>query len=551
MNITGRMLRDAIISGANNISNKKEAVNELNVFPVPDGDTGTNMSMTIGSSVAELNTLPDDVTVEKVASVAASSLLRGARGNSGVILSLLFRGFQRELKGKAEMTADDIRASLAKGVTSAYKAVMSPAEGTILTVARVASENASASDTDDAVELWDLIVSVSEDTLLQTPEMLPVLKKAGVVDSGGQGLVYIFRGMQIVFNGGSPIEGEHISEASSEHRSSRSSRNTAGMYHVEFTLTQNDNANILKLQAFMDSCGSNVSVTGHDNTVKCAADSSDPGKILSEAIKHGFIDNITVIPCDLSGTDTPNTDETSDTKENESGKESASKYVSPDDSVPYGFVSVSSGDGLAQLFTDLGVDRVVSGGQTMNPSTDDILAAVQSIAAKNIFILANNKNIIMASEQACALADRNAMVLPTRTIPQGISAMLAFSPDETVENNFINMTAAADNVATGQVTFAARDSEIDGKPIRQGEIMGIMDGKLVSVEKSLEKATLKLAKKIIKKTTGFVTLICGADVTQEQKTNVEDLIRSFLSSDTELSVIDGGQPVYYFYISAE
>lgn len=550
MNITGKMLRDAIISGANNISNYKEAVNELNVFPVPDGDTGTNMSMTIGSSVAELKTLPDDVTVEKVASVAASSLLRGARGNSGVILSLLFRGFQRELKGRTEMTADDIRASLTKGVSSAYKAVMAPAEGTILTVARVSGEKAVESGITDAVELWDYVVDIAEETLQQTPELLPVLKEAGVVDSGGQGLVYIFRGMKTVFDGGNPVEGEHSADADKEHLSVRTKKHTDLGYQIRFSLTKNDSANILKFQAFMDSCGSNVSITGHGDTVNCSAETADPGKILSEAIKNGLLDEISIVPIeDRQGA--PENNDVTESGSDSAVSENEFAYVVPDDSVPYGFVSVSSGDGLTQLFKDLGVDRVVSGGQTMNPSTDDILAAIQSIPAKNIIVLANNKNIIMASEQACNLADRNAVVLPTRTIPQGLSAMLAFSPEAGPAENIISMKAAADNVSTGQVTFAARDSEIDGKPIKQGDIMGILDGKLVSVEKNLEKATLKLAKKLVKKTTGFVTLICGADASPEQKTNVEDLIRGFLPADVELSVIDGGQPVYYFYISAE
>ncbi len=550
MNITGKMLRDAFISGANNISNYIEAVNELNVFPVPDGDTGTNMSMTIGSSVAELKTLPDDVTVEKVASVAASSLLRGARGNSGVILSLLFRGFQRELKGKTEMSADDIKASLTNGVSSAYKAVMVPTEGTMLTVARVSGEKAVESALSDAVELWDYIVTISEETLLQTPELLPVLKAAGVVDSGGQGLVYIFKGMQAVFDGGKPVEGEHSAESASEHHIGMSDKTGESIYHIQFTLSKNSNANILKFQAFAESCGSNVSVTGHGDQIKFEAVSADPGKILSEAIKHGFLDGISIVH---SGNDSDTKYDTSSASDSKNGNAESDDFVytAPDDSVTYGFVSVSSGDGLKQLFTDLGVDRVVSGGQTMNPSTDDILAAIQSIPAKNVIVLANNKNIIMASEQACNLADRNAKVLPTRTIPQGISAMLAFSPEADPAENIISMKAAADNVGTGQVTFAARDSEIDGRPIKQGDIMGILDGKLVSVEKNLEKATLKLAKKLVKNTTGFVTLICGADVTPEQKANVEDLIRGFLSSEVELSVIDGGQPVYYFYISAE
>ncbi len=559
MNITGKVLRDAIISGANNIANNKSAVDELNVFPVPDGDTGTNMSMTIGASLAELMKLPDDVTVEKVASVAASALLRGARGNSGVILSLIFRGFQRGLQGKTEASSSDLSESLGKGVSAAYKAVMKPTEGTMLTVARVASERAAEQQTAlEPVMLWDLIVDVSKETLAETPELLPVLKKAGVVDSGGQGLVVIFEGMQTVFNGGKIIEisGQAASMAALGKGvfSEDIDPELSNSYCTEFLVMKTSSANDVKLCAFLESVGDSVVVVDDDELIKCHVHTKDPGKVLSEALKHGYLSKLKIenmmeqyVALQAEGRAAKHASEPVETKEGAS----EFAYALADDSTPYGFVSISSGDGLQAVFHDLGVDRIVSGGQTMNPSTEDILAAIQSIPAKNIIVLANNKNIIMASEQACKLADRNAVVLPTRTIPQGISAMLAFSPDLGVEENVINMKAASDNVSTGQITFAARDSEFDGKSIKEGEIIGIADGKLIVNEHSLEKAALKLTKKLVKKTTSFVTVIYGSDVTEEQQAAVSELLTASLPGDVELTFVYGGQPVYYFYISAE
>ncbi len=559
MNIDGKTLRDAIISGANNISNNRSSVDELNVFPVPDGDTGTNMSMTIGASVAELSRLPDDVSVETVAAVAASALLRGARGNSGVILSLLFRGFKAGLKGCAEMSSEDICASLQKGVASAYKAVMVPTEGTMLTVAREASEKAAGACAGKTPqELWSYVVECAEDTLSRTPDMLPVLKKAGVVDSGGQGLVIIFKGMQAVFEGGEPIKSAQNAASTAEDKQEPGGeRELEGRYFTEFSLTRRRDANDAKLSAFLESIGDNVSLSESDGLVVCRLNTKHPGKAIEEALKQGSLSKVRVESlyerqlARKSETRASEREAQADGVGEDTAADGGFQYAEPDDGVAYGFVSVSSGDGLAELFRDLGVDRIVSGGQTMNPSTEDILAAIQSIPAKNIIVLANNKNIIMASEQACKLADRKAVVLPTRTITQGISAMLAFSPEATLEENIIGMNDAADNVASGQVTFAARDSEFDGKSIKSGDILGIADGKLVVNEKSVEKAVVKLTKKLVKKNTSFVTVIAGTDVGEELQRSVNDALTSALPSDIELTFVYGGQPVYYFYISAE
>ncbi len=572
--ITGAQLRDAYISGANNITNKKAEVDELNVFPVPDGDTGTNMSMTIDSALPELKKLPDDCTVEQVSAVAASALLRGARGNSGVILSLLFRGFSRKLQGKKEASSEDLSNSLSKGVESAYKAVMKPTEGTILTVSRVASERAAeVFETMTTEQLWAFIVEQAKETLAQTPDMLPVLKKAGVVDSGGQGLVYIFEGMLSVFKDGKMVEalGEKKEAAAPKQTGVYANEVLGDMtncYCTEFLVIKDDKpANHEKLRAFLESIGESVVVVDDETLIKCHVHTGNPGRALNEALKHGYLSKIKIENMLEQYNALQDKGEAPRSSEAEkaagvtpgitmpSGDVKTAdefEYVPFEPKADYGFVAVSAGEGLRQLFSELGVDRIVSGGQTNNPSTDDILAAIQSIAATNIIVLANNKNIIMAAEQACKLADRKATVLPTRTIPQGISAMLAFNPDLGLSENIIAMNAAADGVTTGQVTFAARDSDFDGKDIKEGEILGISGGKLLVTEASdVTKAVVKLAKKTVKKTHQFVTLIYGDMVSEDDANAAADALRAALPSDVELTLVNGGQPVYYYYLSAE
>ena len=556
--ITGVQLRDSIVSGANCITNHKSLVDELNVFPVPDGDTGTNMSMTINAAVPELQNLPGDCTVETVAQVVSACLLRGARGNSGVILSLLFRGFSRALTGKTEATSEDLYNSLRKGVDSAYKAVMNPTEGTMLTVARVAAEKAElVYARKSPVELWEYILEVAKETLIETPELLPVLKKAGVVDSGGQGLVYIFEGMLSVLKDGKIIESsQDTSSMAALGRgvfSEEVDPEMTNSYCTEFLVIKNSDANYTKLRAYLESIGDSVVAVDDDELIKCHVHTGSPGKALGEAINHGYLSKIKIenmleqyLERQAEGkaaqkeTDQPNASD-----------DEIFEYIEPDPTVEYGFVAVSSGDGLKALFADLGVDKIVSGGQTMNPATEDILAAIHSVAAKNVIVLANNKNIIMASEQACNIADRKAVVLPTRNISQGIASMLAFSPDVSLEENVVNMNSAAENVASGQITFAARDSDFDGKEIKEGEILAMSAGKLVFTDNDVSKSAVKLAKKLIKKTTSFVTVIYGAGVSELEAQDVADKIREFMPGDAELTSVYGGQPVYYYYISAE
>lgn len=572
--ITGAILRDSIISGANNIANRKAAVDELNVFPVPDGDTGTNMSMTICSALPELRKLPDNCTVEQVSSVTASALLRGARGNSGVILSLLFRGFSRKLQGKTEATSEDLSNSLTKGVESAYKAVMNPTEGTMLTVSRVAAEKAADVWGDkEPAALWAFICDVARETLAETPEMLPVLKKAGVVDSGGQGLVYIFEGMLQVFEGKGMIESEAAPAAAPAQEQGKKTTgaynedvfdpNMANCYCTEFLVIKETEktADAAALRAYLESIGDSVVVVDDDELIKCHVHTGTPGDALQGALKHGYLSKIKIenMKEQFYANQAGNTATMSAAEKAEAANEAAAAavkedfvYVPADENVPYGFVSVSSGEGLRGLFHDLGVDRIVSGGQTMNPSTENILSAIQSIPARQVIVLSNNKNIIMASEQACKLSDRKAVVVPTRSIPQGISAMLAFNPDATLSENVIAMNAAADAVTTGQITFAARDTEFDGHEIHEGEILAISSGKLLYVETEAGKAVVKLAKKLAKKAAGgFLTIIYGADVSEEDANAVADEVRGAVGSDIELTLVNGGQPVYYYYVSAE
>ena len=562
--ITGKILRDAIISGANNISNQRSRVDELNVFPVPDGDTGTNMSMTVMAAARELENLPDSCTVGEAAKVAASAMLRGARGNSGVITSLLFRGLSKALDGKKEAGAEDLVHALEKGVEAAYKAVMKPTEGTMLTVARIASEEASASGLADVNELWTLVLAAGQRALDNTPNQLPVLKKAGVVDAGGQGLMVIFEGMDIVFKGGEPVKGEEQTQSKVKHSSDAAGKGVfsddlmkvediKNGYCTQFLVNKNEGVSSDKLRAFCESNGDSVVVIEDDDVINCHVHTADPGKILSHAIQYGY----------LTGFKIENMHEQflarqkqgkglEKQKEAEQAEQTSPfVYAAVDPDQEYGFVAVAAGEGLANVFTDLGVSDVVSGGQTMNPSTEDIVAAVQSVPAKTVFVLPNNKNIIMAAEQAQKLADRRIVVLPTRTIPQGITAMLSFDPDATVDANTINMMDAAGHVSTGLVTFAARNSDFDGHKIKKGEIMAMENGKIVNIGTDITKTTYRLARSMVKKDTSFITLISGCDVSEEDAQRTLELVQAKVGDGIEVTLINGGQPVYYYMISVE
>ena len=543
--LSGKILRDAIISGANNIINNKESVDELNVFPVPDGDTGTNMSMTIRNAVAELNMLSDSVTVETVAQTAASAMLRGARGNSGVILSLLFRGLSKGLAGKHEATVEDYCNALKLGAEAAYKSVMKPTEGTILTVARVAAEKANNAQCKDFPELFDVLTTAAKETLDQTPEMLPVLKKAGVVDAGGMGYYTILKGMASVICGGVMIgakEETATEKAVVTNAAGTFETDIEFTYCTEFIVVKSDvNKDATKLRAFLESIGDCVVVVDDDSIIKVHVHTEHPGKALEEGILYGSLINLKI----------------ENMKEQHKGAAAKAEMQKKQKLAPaepvkdFGFVSVTSGAGLEDLFKDLGVDVIVRGGQTMNPSTEDILEAINATPARNIFVLPNNKNIIMAAEQAVKLTDRNVIVLQTRTIPQGITAMLAFDESSDFSTNGVNMTKALDNVGSGSITFAVRDSDFEGKQIKKGEILAMENGKLAFVEKDVTKALIKITKKLIRSGSSYITIIYGSDVTDETAQAAFEALRAKISDDIEIVLVNGGQPVYYYLISVE
>lgn len=543
--INGKILRDAIISGAYSIANNKKSVDELNVFPVPDGDTGTNMSMTIGSCVSELKIMDDDVTAAQVAKSTASALLRGARGNSGVILSLIFRGFSKGLAGKTEADCEGLTEALRLGVENAYKAVMNPTEGTILTVARLGYEKAKSlqGKVTDEAQLWEEVCKACKVALDDTPNLLPALKKAGVVDAGGAGLLIIFEAMLDVFKGGKIVE-----PASGETKKVTvdTFSSTVGdfdevinfTYCTEMLITKSeDSKDPSKLRAYLETIGDCVVVVDDEEIIKVHVHTNDPGKAIQKGLEFGYI-NLPKI-------------ENMKLQHKQRKQDAKQEFVPAKPENDYGFVAVSAGKGLEEMFKDIGVDCVVSGGQTMNPSTDNIYAAICSCPAKQVFVLPNNKNIIMAAEQAAKLVkDRKVCVLQTRTIPQGISAMLAFDPDADFKDNSNNMTDALNSVMTGQLTFAARDSDFEGHDIKKGEILALENGKLSFVEKDLPKAAYKLTKKLVKSDSSFVTIIYGEDITEDMANalaaQVEDKFPGL-----EVSVVNGGQPVYYYIISVE
>ncbi len=556
----GNVLRDAIISAANNIANNRKQVDDLNVFPVPDGDTGTNMSMSIGNAARELERLEGE-TVSKVASTAASALLRGARGNSGVITSLLFRGFAKGFKDAEEITPDNLSAAFTFGVEAAYKAVMKPTEGTILTVARVASEHAVVAKTEgkNALEVFEAAMEGANIALANTPELLPVLKKAGVVDAGGKGFVVILEGMYSVLKDGIMIESKVSSEASVEEEENES-RNAAGEfegditfpYCTEFIVNRDENSDKepSELRAYLESIGDCVVVVDDEEIIKVHVHTDHPGNAIEKALTFGALVKLKIENMRDQHERAKHDSANSSKKPAKNAQRTETiKAVAPEKH--FGFVSVSAGDGLAELFRDLGIDTIVSGGQTMNPSTDDILRAIEATPAETVFVLPNNKNIIMAAEQAIPLATRKVIVIHTRTIPQGIACALNFDPDADDETNAMAMQSAIDNVSTGQVTFAARDSEFDGKSIKQGELLALNNGKITFTETDLEKCMLKLTKQLIGKNSQFVTLFYGEDISEDEANGIYNKINEKFGDKVEITLVNGGQPVYYFIISVE
>ena len=561
--INGIQLRDAFVSGANNIFNYRQQVDALNVFPVPDGDTGTNMSMTINAAKRELLNMKDDITVETVSKKAASALLRGARGNSGVILSLLFRGFSKGLEGKETAVAADIANALDLGVAAAYKAVMKPTEGTILTVARLAAEKAKelAENGLSVAEMWNEILIAAKDALAQTPELLPVLKKAGVVDAGGQGFVTIWEGMKAVIDGGAVIESEDEAQKVPEKRAQGIAAEfdegeITFTYCTEFIVNKEDpNADPRGLRAYLESIGDCVVVVDDEEIIKCHVHTNDPGNAIQAALKLGYLTNMKIDNMREQHGHSGNS--AAELAAAEMGEEVPEfPYAAVEEENEFGFVAVAAGEGVKQLFLDLGVNNVVSGGQTMNPSTADILAAIHATPAKHVFVLPNNKNIIMAAEQTINLSDREVEVLQTRSIPEGLSAMLAFDPDQDSRSNLMNMIEAYEKVGTGSVTFAARDSDFEGHKIKKGQLLAMEGGKLSFVDEDLKKTIVKLTASLLKKHLNkedgnFITLIYGEDVSDEEAEGIQEAVQEKVGEQAEVVLVKGEQPVYYFVISVE
>lgn len=544
--VNGKTLRDAFISAAYSISNQKVSVDELNVFPVPDGDTGTNMSMTISNALTSLETMSDDVTVSEVASTTASALLRGARGNSGVILSLIFRGFANGFKDLKEAGTSDFAKALELGTSGAYKSIMKPTEGTILTVVRLSSEKANAicKDDEDIVSFWTEVVNAASEALDNTPNLLPQLKKAGVVDAGGKGLLIVFEAMLEMFKGNEIIKPNTPKEKSSVTIDTFSS--TVGEYDQEINFTyctemlitkDSDCEDSSKLRAYLETIGDCVVVVDDEEIIKVHVHTNNPGKAIEKGLEFGYVNLPKIENMKLQ-------------HEQRSKDAKKPEFAPAKPEKEYGFVAVASGHGIEEMFRDIGVDCIVRGGQTMNPSTEDILAAICACPAETVFVLPNNKNIILAAEQAEKLADRKVCVLQTRTYPQGMSAMLSFDPDADFETNRLEMTRALENVSTGQITFAARNSDFEGHKIKQGEILAIDNGKLSFVDKDLSKAAFKLTKKLVKGDSSFITVIYGSDVRDEDAEALRvQLADKF--SNSEVNLINGGQPVYYYIISVE
>ena len=539
--INGAELRRMIISAAASIEIHKQALNELNVFPVPDGDTGTNMSMTINSAAADLRKA-EDPELYAASKIAASAMLRGARGNSGVILSLLMRGISKTLKGHEVCDGVLWANALQGGVDAAYKAVMKPAEGTILTVARLAAAKAAeAAQENNFIEFVQAAaIEEAKVALANTVNQNPVLKKAGVVDAGGKGWLLALEAMMCALKGEDVAAPEGGAASEVKEQADFSDFNTEDItftYCTEFIISRENQNDPEKLREFLSSIGDSLVLVDDDEIIKVHVHTNDPGKALHEAIEYGSFVTVKVENMRLQHTEKVMSE-----------KELAPKIAEP--TKPIGVVSVCAGDGLAATFRDLGVDRIVSGGQTMNPSTDDILNAIQATPAKTVFVLPNNKNIIMAAQQVDALTPKNVVVISSKTVPQGVTAMLNFDPEGTVEANTEAMTAALPTVETMQITYAARNSDFDGYDIHEGDYLAMVGSSLFGTSQDINVLLRSLAEKVRDEGKEYVTIYYGCDTKEKYAQKTADLFAD-ICPQAEVNLINGGQPVYYYLISAE
>ena len=560
--INSKLLARMFLAGAKNLDSKKDWINELNVFPVPDGDTGTNMTMTIMSAAKEVSSLTNP-TMAELAKAISSGSLRGARGNSGVILSQLFRGFCKVIKEYDEIDVTILCEACQKAVETAYKAVMKPKEGTILTVAKGAAEKALelSDETEDVVTFVEEVIKQAEYVLDQTPEMLPVLKQAGVVDSGGQGLVQVLKGAYDALIGKEidyTIEGAPTGAAPAKISAETEAEIKFG-YCTEFIIVLNapmsDNEEHA-YKAFLESIGDSIVVVADDEIVKTHVHTNDPGLALQKALTFGSlskikIDNMREEHQEKLIKDSQKLAAQQKAEEEAYEAAQADEKISNMPAKEMGFVSVSIGEGMNEVFRGLGVDYLIEGGQTMNPSTEDMLNAIEHVNAKTVFILPNNKNIIMAANQAVDLVeDKQIIVIPTKTIPQGITALVNYIPDHSAEENKEQMIAEIENVKTGQVTYAVRDTEIDGKTIKQNDFMGIGDKRILSVGTDLRATTLEMVDAMVDEDSAIVSIYFGSDSDEDSANELAAAIEEKYP-DVEVEVNDGGQPIYYYVISVE
>lgn len=553
--ISGGAFKQMVAFGAASITREKQAINDLNVFPVPDGDTGTNMSLTIQTAAAELKKC-EPATVGEAAKITASALLRGARGNSGVILSLLFRGLSKSAKGLEEMDGVQLAAAMSEGVTTAYGAVMKPAEGTVLTVSRLAAARAeeAAQEQNCAEYVLAEAIATGYETLAETTEMNPVLKKAGVVDAGGKGYLIILEGML------SSLRGEPMPEVEEEPEHDKADFAAIGdeditfAFDTVFIVRKNDpNVDLAPFRAYLDSIGDSLVIGEDDESFKVHVHTDTPGEALTAAQRYGTlelakIENMRTQAADLAaGRKAQSTD---DLDAIEAELEQAEQAEVPAEK-RYGFLAVCAGDGLAAAFRDLGVDRVVSGGQTMNPSTEAILREVNHTPSEIVFVLPNNKNIVMAAQQCVGLTEKQVIVVPTHSIPQGISAMMSVdTAEEDPQAILAAMTEAAAAVTTAQITYAARNSDFDGFAINEGDYLALLDGKLFGTERDITSLLTRLAALAAEREAAFITLFYGEGVSQEEAEAAQALFTE-TCPETEISLLSGGQPVYYYTISIE
>ena len=556
--INAAVLAKMFLNGAKNLESKKEWINELNVFPVPDGDTGTNMSMTILAAAKEVSALehPDMASIAKAMS---SGSLRGARGNSGVILSQLFRGFAKVIGKEQEVTVPVLSHAVQKAVETAYKAVMKPKEGTILTVARGAADKATqmAEETNDMVLFLDEVIKEAERVLKKTPDMLPVLKQAGVVDSGGQGLGVILQGAYDALLG-KELDTASITASAGAGAAAKITKETEAEikfgYCTEFIIVLDHpllDHQERKYKSFLESIGDSIVVVADDEIVKTHVHTNDPGLAIQEALTHGSLSRIKIDNMREEHQERLIKDAQKVAEMQAAQADAAPQAQKEQEQKEIGFIAVSAGDGLSEVFRGLGADYMIEGGQTMNPSTEDILNAVEKVAADHVFVLPNNKNIILAANQAAELSEEKKVhVIPTKTIPQGITALINFIPEQTAEENEARMLEEIENVKTGQVTYAVRDTVIDEKEIRQDDYMGIGDKTILAVGKDLAQVTLAMAESMIDEDSAIVSIYYGEDVTEDDANAIAQKIQA-VSDELEVEVQYGGQPIYYYLISVE